>query len=167
MKITALLSALMVVSCNQVDYKTIFASIPADAANESASSECARGVLPDPKCTPGAVMTVDMGTICHTSTDARRHVDRKLRMQVYQEYGVSYPQGPGMYEVDHLIPLELGGSNDLTNLWLEAAEPRPGFHEKDQVENYLHAQVCKGAMTLEDAQTQIRTNWLAVYERIK
>lgn len=127
---------------------------------------CMRGVLPDYSCTPGAIMTVNLQTICHTSTDTRRHVNRELRTTVYREYGVPYPQASGMYEVDHLIPLELGGSNDINNLWLEAAEPRPGFHEKDQVENYLHAQVCKGAMTLEEAQRQIRTNWLDVYRRL-
>jgi len=34
------------------------------------------------------------------------------------------------------------------------------------VENYLHDQVCSGAMSLQDAQTQIATNWLAVYHRM-
>jgi hypothetical protein len=63
--------------------------------------------------------------------------------------------------------LELGGSNDLKNLWPEPAEPRPGFHEKDRVENYLHRQVCSGRMSLADAQKQIQTDWLAVYEKIK
>src|SRR5437868_7021359 len=41
-----------------------------------------------------------------------------------------------------------------------------GFHEKDQVENYLHDQVCSGAMSLKDAQKEIATNWLAVYNRM-
>jgi hypothetical protein len=62
--------------------------------------------------------------------------------------------------------LELGGSNDLANLWPEAASPTPGFHQKDQVENYLHDQVCSGAMTLKDAQNEIATNWLVVYNRM-
>jgi hypothetical protein len=57
----------------------------------------------------------------------------------------------------------LGGSNDITNLWPEAASPTPGFHPKDKVENYLHEQVCKGAMSLGQAQSLITTNWLAVY----
>ena len=40
------------------------------------------------------------------------------------------------------------------------------YSEEDQVENYLHDQVCSGAMPLQDAQTQIATNWLAVYHRM-
>src|SRR5438128_4091524 len=69
----------------------------------------------------------------------------------------------GEYEVDHLVAFEDGGSNDIANLWPEAAEPRPGFHEKDQVENYLHDQVCTGRMNLFDAQSAIATDWLQVY----
>ena len=64
------------------------------------------------------------------------------------------------------MSLELGGSNEIANLWPEAANPRPGFHEKDQVENYLHGQVCSGAIPLDQAQVQIATNWLAVYEQM-
>ena len=63
------------------------------------------------------------------------------------------------------MALEAGGSNDIANLWPEAAEPRPGFHEKDQVENYLHDQVCAGTMSLLDAQRAIATNWLDVYRQ--
>ena len=69
-------------------------------------------------------------------------------------------------EVDHLVPLELGGNNDIANLWPEAAYPAPGFHEKDKVENYLHDQVCSGAIPMKEAQIEIATNWLAVYHRM-
>ena len=65
------------------------------------------------------------------------------------------------------MPLETGGSNDIANLFPEAAEPRPGFHEKDQVENYLHDQVCTGRMKLFDAQLAIATDWLQVFQRLR
>ena len=55
----------------------------------------------------------------------------------------------------------------IANLWPEAAEPRPGFHQKDKVENYLHRQVCAGAMSLTDAQRQIATDWIAVWKQIE
>jgi hypothetical protein len=65
-----------------------------------------------------------------------------------------------------LISLELGGSNDIANLWPEAASPTPGFHQKDQVENYLHDQVCAGKISLSEAQEEIATNWLTVYQQM-
>jgi hypothetical protein len=100
-------------------------------------------------CTPGYAKSV-------------RNVTTAEKTAVYAEYGVtSHPTGT--YEVDHLISLELGGSNDIANLWPELADPRPGFHKKDRVENELHDRVCDGRMTLAQAQQAIATNWLTLW----
>ena len=88
-----------------------------------------------------------------------------MKNQVYASYGIT-AHAPGQYEVDHFIPLELGGSNDITNLFPEAAEPKPGFHEKDKVENYLHDQVCNGSISVLDAQYKIANDWFAVYQTL-
>ena len=127
----------------------------------------AHGGLPDSACTPGAIFThATPQQICvYGYTRSVRNVPYSEKDQSYAEYGIDH-HSSGQYEIDHLIPLELGGSNDIANLWPEAAAPKPGFHEKDQVENYLHDQVCSGAMSLKDAQTQIATDWLAVYHRM-
>lgn len=116
--------------------------------------------LPDSRCTPGAIFpNVTTAQICVSGySHSVRNVPYSEKQQAYAEYGIASHQ-PGGFEIDHLVSLELGGSNDLTNLWPEAAQPVPGFHEKDQVENYLHAQVCSGQMVLKDAQTAIVTNW--------
>lgn len=84
------------------------------------------------------------------------------KRRAYLEYGIRSHRA-GQYEVDHLVSLELGGSNVIANLWPEAASPAPGFHQKDMVENYLHDQVCSGKISLHQAQHEIATNWLAVY----
>jgi hypothetical protein len=114
------------------------------------------GLLPDPACTPGAVATTSLAIICGSSTSGRRHVSRELRRAVFVEYGLPRRELPGAFEVDHLIPLELGGSNDLPNLWPQAA---PGFHSKDRIEDALHERVCKGAMRLDAAQRAIASDW--------
>lgn len=106
--------------------------------------------LPDSACTPGAIIsTATKEQICVPGYAKNvRDVPDSEKNQVYAEYSVKSHRA-GQYEVDHLISLELGGSNDIANLWPEAADPRPGFHEKDKVENYLHDQVCSGAMPLQ------------------
>ena len=58
------------------------------------------------------------------------------------------------------LPLELGGSNDIRNLWPQPDEPRPGWDEKNRLENELHAEVCAGKMPLADAQHCIAANWV-------
>jgi len=59
-----------------------------------------------------------------------RNVSAKTKNKCTRSNGLSYPQKTGSYEADHFIPLEIGGSNDIANLFPEAAEPAPGFHEK-------------------------------------
>ena len=135
---------------------------------QTKTSGCAaQGGLPDPACTPGALLaTGTKDAICQPGyAGSVRNVPTSEKNQDYAEYGIA-SHTPGQYEVDHLVSLELGGSNDISNLWPELASPKPGFHEKDQVENYLHSQVCSGAIALKDAQVEIATNWLAVYNQM-
>ena len=85
------------------------------------------------------------------------------------EYGLA-PKGYGStLEIDHIVNLELGGSNDIGNLHPEKAvlpANAPGFHVKDKLENKLHDLVCDGAMTLSNVQRQIAGNWQALYVRV-
>ncbi len=133
-------------------------------AQEAHPEHHGRALLPDPIETPGDVLTTDATTVCKPHyTETVRHVTEGVKHQVYLAYGKK-PKPKVCCEVDHFIPLELGGSNDFRNLWPEPYLPRPGAREKDVVENWLHAQVCKaGTMTLAEAQEKIRTDWYAVY----
>lgn len=126
-----------------------------------------RGPLQDLACTPGDIFpSATKSVICKSGyAGSVRNVPTSEKNQVYAEYGITH-HSAGQFEIDHLISLELGGSNDISNLWPEAASPKPGFHEKDKVENYLHDQVCSGAVSLQQAQTEIATNWLAVYNQM-
>src|SRR5438132_8559183 len=74
---------------------------------------CARRppIGPNPRLTPGDVLAVTKKDICIPGYARKvRNVPAAVKRQVYEEYGIlSHP--PGEYEVDHLISLELGGSN--------------------------------------------------------
>jgi hypothetical protein len=134
----------------------------------SKTSGCvAHGGLPDLACTPGAAFTgASRAKICKLGySKSVRYVSSSTKSRAYLEYGIT-SHTRGQYEVDHLVSLELGGANTISNLWPEAAEPIPGFHEKDLVENYLHRQVCNGELSLAAAQRQEATNWLAIYRRM-
>jgi hypothetical protein len=125
------------------------------------------GALQDQACTPGDIFpNATADNICQSGyASSVRNVPESEKNQVYAEYGIA-SHTPGQYEVDHLVSLELGGSNDISNLWPEAASPKPGFHEKDKVENYLHDQICAGKISLQEAQIQIATNWLDIYNNM-
>lgn len=89
-----------------------------------------------------------------------------LKIAQLKSYG-NKDQKTADYEEDHLVSLELGGNpTDSNNLWPEpytASIPDGGAKTKDKVENYLHMQVCSGAMPLVQAQVLISTDWYAVY----
>jgi hypothetical protein len=122
-------------------------------------------VYPNPTLTPGAELTTDASTICVPGyASSVRNVSTATKKLVYAEYSVSYPQPTGAYEVDHFIPLEIGGSNDIKNLWLEPASPTPGFHQKDQFENFEHDQVCKGKISAAEAQSRMVSDWYFYWE---
>jgi hypothetical protein len=100
-----------------------------------------------------------------------RNVPQAEKDAVYQSYGLAgnhtgYCDTQQGCEVDHLISLELGGSNDQTNLW---PQPYQGTqwnaHVKDQLENFLHAQTCAGNIALDQAQQEIATDWIASYKK--
>jgi len=82
-------------------------------------------ILPDPKLSPGDVLTSDPKIVCVSGYTKRvRNVPQSLKEQVYREYGITSRQS-GEYEIDHIISLELGGSNSIRNLYPESYKTQP------------------------------------------
>jgi hypothetical protein len=120
--------------------------------------------LPRPTLTPGATLRVTRVDICVRGYSRRvRDVPEGVKRSVYRAYGI-FRHAPGEYEVDHLISLELGGSNSARNLWPESYRTKPwNARVKDRLENELHRRVCTGELDLGTAQRQIAGNWIQAY----
>ena len=149
----------------------LLATVPEPIALGSRTQEagCAAiGPLPDPECTPGAIFEdATTEVICvkgYSSTV--RSVSTSLKKKVFAQYDIEYPVPFGSYEVDHLIPLSLGGSNEIANLWPKAAEPWPGFYEKNITGNYLLGEVCAGNIALGVVQQRIANDWFLIYSNL-
>jgi hypothetical protein len=108
---------------------------------------------PDPALTPGVARPLTRAQICGTKWGRdRRAVTTTMRHDVFARYRIPYEKH-ALYELDHLIPRELGGADDEANLW---PEPWADAHQKDKQENALHVAVCRGTVSLEAAQQQMR-----------
>lgn len=130
-------------------------------------------LLPDPKCTPGAVnSTLTLAVLKNPDfrTDCVRNkatsADEKAK--TYGWYKQDKPEdnrGQNQTcELDHLVPLYLGGADTLANIWPQCGPDGVAlnaryFKEKDKVELYLGEQVRKGAMSLKKAQKGIAKDW--------
>jgi len=70
------------------------------------------------------------------------------------------------YELDHIIPLALGGHpRKLDNLALQIREGENGANRKDRVEVKLQCLVCSGQVKLATAQRENVEDWQAAYHR--
>jgi hypothetical protein len=138
-------------------------------ARRTRTAHCRLGANPDRRCSPGAYYSgLARAVLCSRGfhTSSIRDVPESEKHAVEIEYGLA-PRGYGFtLEIDHIVSLELGGSNDISNLFPEKANAHPGFHTKDKLENKLHALVCSGRISLRTAQRQIASNWQRLYRRV-
>jgi hypothetical protein len=134
-------------------------------------------MLPNSKLTPGATdpaVTQDTikDTICKAGyTSTVRSVSESEKKEVMARYGLPLSD-LSLVEIDHFISLEIGGSNDVTNLWpqyYDAAAGQSGYlgaRQKDVVETTLKRAVCSGKINLSMAQLTIRA-WADYYRGLK
>ena len=141
-----------------------------------------RNGLPDSGCTPGDILLEeDESIICSpafkTGTVRDQTTSRTQKRSVYPAYDVPFPpadqsQGKAQVcEIDHLVPLQLGGADTLANLWPQCSPgyadwQGPGFRDKDGFENYLWFRVCKKQnLSLHNAQINIAADWRKAWEQ--
>ena len=124
-------------------------------------------LVPDARLTPGDALEVAASDVCVSGYSKKvRHVPASVKKQVYAEYGITSRQ-KGEYEVDHLISLELGGSNSMRNLWPQSYHtPIWNARSKDAVENELHRRICSGQIDIKTAQRMIATDWIGTYRKL-
>ncbi len=122
--------------------------------------------MPNRRLTPGATRAVGAADVCAGEYhNGARLVPASIQREVFAEYGVPGAQ-PKDYEVDYLITPELGGSDDIRNLWPEPYSSTVwNAHVKDALEDRLHQLVCDGKIDLPTAQRDIATDWISAYKK--
>ena len=96
-------------------------------------------------------------TMCEPGYTAKVRPPRKVTDAIKRRLVNGLPGSSQDYELDHLIPLGLGGHpTSANNLWLQAWQEAAS---KDRDELRLHREVCTGRMTLEQAQHDMLATW--------
>ena len=129
--------------------------------------------LPDPRCTPGGInpsVSLDRLRDPHWRTRSVRNCENSEAQKhiAYRWYDIQKPRINSnqnqVCELDHLVPLELGGADGLGNIWPQCGPDAMTlneryFKQKDHVENYLAEEVKSGHMPLGLAQRGIASDW--------
>ncbi|MEN3371381.1 MAG: hypothetical protein V7609_3524 [Verrucomicrobiota bacterium] len=111
-------------------------------------------LLPNPKLTPGRVARGD---------EDRRGVTPQMERKVFSRYRLPWSRR-AQFKIDHLIPLELGGADSIDNLWPQSLRTKPyGTDRKELLTDVLQNRIAKRQITLEQAQEQIRTDWIDAF----
>jgi hypothetical protein len=127
-------------------------------------------VRPDKNLTGGAasIRTKERIAACGHAGENRGQMTRERQDEVLKRYGLPPGTHPD-YEIDHLIPLCLGGSDDPSNLW-----PQPRRHieatwnaeAKDRLEAKICHMVCVGQIDdISTAQEDFASDWIAAYQK--
>lgn len=137
----------------------------AAALSMAAEVAAAQAIVPDPTLTPSAVRSTNVDEICSAGTRQFRSPGHATA--VFAAYGIPLASR-FEFELDHLIPLGIGGADTDQNLWPEptrALEPVWNAEAKDVLEWRLRALVCGGSLPVEEAQKAIAEDWTAAYQR--
>ena len=144
--------------------------------------------LPDQTITPGVVDSRASNTdICShiwaagnppqkggvlSYSRAARHTSARLKDEAFRRYGIRNPHDKGVsYEVDHRVPLSLGGRDLIENLWPETRDRSVPDNAwvKDKLEARLLRLVChpkpgQSALPLKAAQAAFLGDWRRAYQ---
>ncbi len=138
-------------------------SIVAAAAFIGVSSYAA-AQLPSAFQTPGNKSKANEAQVCAADFEASvKPMAKWQRDQALERYGKRPEDFTG--ELDHLIPISLGGTNDPENLWPLHANKDMGPAEKKALDQKLHQMVCDKTIKLKDAQDAIKKDWVKAYDQ--
>lgn len=116
---------------------------------------------PDNACTPGQYEAISRKNVCDGDTP-RPTLPTAVRRRLLADYGVPAWSGTNG-ELDHRVPLFLGGLTTKANLWPEAGHiPNP----KDRLELAVYRRVCFGDPAPMRVRTAVRiflSDWRHAY----
>ena len=111
------------------------------------------------RLTPGTTESRRRAVVCVAGyATAVRSVSASRKDSVYRRYHI-LPTERSRYVIDHLIPLGLGGSNRISNLF---PQDTTSARQKDRLEKWARAAVCNHGYTLRTLQRSIALNWRQV-----
>jgi len=141
--------------------------------------QTAQYAKPDRKLTPGVVdatIEADLSKKSYIVNDVERNIcasdfvtppfrvatkSEKIKTAVCKAYGIDKGCPGADWELDDIIPVELGGKNVEANLWPQPIkEARVKDHRVEDVLGGPRGLVCQGKIALKTAQACVLDDWV-------
>lgn len=153
--------------CNEKDFHI---QLPAATAAPAAIKDAVAPIpadhlkyLPNRTLTPGDIRSFSKEEICAVGYIQKvGQTPNTAKEKVFELYKIARRSA---YEIDHLVSKGLGGSNDVKNLYPQPHQALWNVRKKDELENLMHRMVCSGKLPLQEAQSEILTDWIAAYKK--
>jgi hypothetical protein len=118
---------------------------------------------PNRTVTPGAKGKANETQICAADYESTvKPMAGWQRSEALSRYGKRV--NDEAIEVDHLIPLSIGGTNDPDNLWPIPDNKEYGVAAKRELDSKLRQMVCDKTLPLKTAQDAVRKDWVKAYD---
>jgi len=155
--------------CNSCPVPGVNSHATTSLGDSKSGGPCATGKaanrypLPDPSCTPGAFNP----TVSAKVFGAQKFTTKCIRdcitdsAQKHTMYAAYHVNQNSSCELDHLVPLEMGGADSLDNIWPQCGKAPNGKNYKDikdVVENYLSIEILMG-LDIDAARKGIASDW--------
>jgi hypothetical protein len=120
--------------------------------------------LPNNLYTPGKADKVDVKRLCAADFDAAaKPLSAWQKNEALTRYGVRPESFNG--DLEHLVPVTLGGTNDPDNLYPFHAQGEYTVEAKQRLAAKLHELVCDGKISLKQAQDVFKKDWTKGYKQ--
>ena len=129
--------------------------------------------LPDRTLTPGAIDPAVTQNNIQSTVCVRGYTDKvrphkkytnRLKHEQIEQYRLA-DRNVRNYELDHLIPLNIGGNpSDPKNLWPQSRQGEWSAEQKNDLEFVVYKMVCQGEITLLEAQQRMAKDWIEAYQ---
>ncbi|MCU1381367.1 MAG: uncharacterized protein JWL71_64 [Acidobacteria bacterium] len=121
--------------------------------------------LPSSFQTPGGKGKANEAQVCAADFEASaKPIAKWQRDQALERYGKRPEDFTG--ELDHLIPVGLGGNNDPDNIWPLPSNKDMGPEQKKELDLKLRQLVCTDkTVKLKDAQDAVKKDWVKAYNQ--
>lgn len=108
--------------------------------------------IPNSEISSGDLCTLDNPDFVEYRYDEKipycvRNVSTKLKKRIYKTYGIAEEEQKE-YTIDHIVPLSIGGSNCIKNLWPEHFRVKA---TRPNLEKNLYEQLKNGEITQKEA----------------